>query len=91
MQNTQSKKFIYYLNGDAQIPAFTLSVVSFHDYRQIMNSTDLIELIEWYRSNACFDGLRIIEEEQERESEAISTEKQEPLDSFRSYSKVIET
>jgi hypothetical protein len=62
-QHYQSKKFIYYLNGDAQIPAFTLSVVSFHDYRQIMNSTDLIELIEWYRSNACFDGLRIIEEQ----------------------------
>jgi hypothetical protein len=37
------------------------------------------------------ETINLLREEQERESEAISTEKQEPLDSFRSYSKVIET
>lgn len=88
-EHYRNKNFIYYLNGDALVPAFTLSVLSYHEGNQIKESMKLIELIDWYKNNACFNGLRILEVEQEKLSEEILDD--EYPDTFRSYVKLIET
>jgi len=87
----RNKKFIYYLNGDALVPAFTLSVLSYHEGLQIRDSVNLNELIDWYKSNACFEGLRIIETDQKESSEEISAADESYPDTFRTYMKLIKT
>ncbi|WP_419891586.1 hypothetical protein [Paenibacillus xylanexedens] len=83
-----NKKFIFYLNADTLVPAFTITVVSFYKDREIMESMNLEELIDWYEENAYFDGLRILESFEEESEEQIETEYPS---STRSYVKLIET
>ncbi|MGI2298146.1 hypothetical protein [Paenibacillus sp. GXUN7292] len=87
----RNKKFIYYLSGDALVPAFTLSVLSYHEGLPIKDSVNISELIDWYKSNACFEGLRIIETNQIELSEEISDADESYPNTFRTYMKLIET
>lgn len=85
----RNKKFIYYLNADALVPAFTLSVLSYHKERQLVNSVDIDELVDWFKSHACFDGLKIVEPSQEELSTEIIDDGYP--DSTKTYCKIIET
>lgn len=84
----KNKKFFYFLNGDALVPAFTLTVVSYHEGQEANESMNLGDLIEWYKKNACFDGIEIVEASKEDSEEEIVDDYP---DSTRTYVKLIET
>lgn len=73
----KDKDFIFYLNADALVPAFTMTLVSYYGDQDLKKGSSLPELIDWYKENACFNGLEIIEnvtaeEHIEPESEDVS-------------------
>lgn len=84
----KNKSFIYYLSGDALVPAFTLTVVSYYKEQEIKKCMNLGELIEWYKKHACFNGLKIEGAIQEERKDEIVDDYQ---DSTRTYVKLIET
>jgi hypothetical protein len=87
----KNKNFVLYINGDALIPAFTLTIISHYDDKQLEDCFGLDELIVWYKDHACFDGLVIIENESEElETKEESIEEEYP-DSSRTYSRLITT
>lgn len=84
----KNQKFFYFLNGNALVPAFTLTVVSYHEGQEANEFMNLAELIEWYKKNACFDGIEIVEvSEEDSEEEMV----EDYPDSTRTYVKLIET
>lgn len=84
----KNKKFFYFLNGDTLVPAFTLTVVSYHEGQEANESMNLADLIEWYKKSAYFDGIEIIEASEDDSEEEII--KDYP-DATRTYVKLIET
>ncbi|MFC4777330.1 hypothetical protein ACFO9Q_11100 [Paenibacillus sp. GCM10023252] len=79
----KDKKFVLTINADIQIPAFTLLVKSYHNEMLLTPSPSIQNLVEWYKTEACFTGLTISETQDENETE------DEPIDSYRSNVKVI--
>ncbi|MEI7024910.1 hypothetical protein [Paenibacillus sp. y28] len=63
----KNKSFVLYIPADTAIPAFALTLVSYHGEEQLVGNVDLEQLIEWYKENAYFDGITIIEEQQAAE------------------------
>jgi len=84
----KNKKFIYYLNADTLVPAFTITVVSFHKDPEFKEFMNLEELIDWYKEYACFDGLKIVESDEEAIEENIEDDYPS---STKTYVKMIET
>ncbi|SDE66838.1 hypothetical protein SAMN04488542_101327 [Fontibacillus panacisegetis] len=81
----KDKKFILVIYGDIGIPAFTLTVFSHFDNNNNEERVELIELVDWFKNNALFNGLEIIEEEVEKVQE------QEDYEFKRYYTKIIKT
>jgi len=80
-----NKQFVLYINGDAVVPAFTLTIQSF--YEESVNCISLQELVTWYKENACFNGLEFVEAEEE-----LGTDNEETFpDSIRTYKRIIRT
>lgn len=63
----KDKGFIFYLNADALVPAFTMTLVSYYGDKDLKEISSLPELIDWYKENACFNGVGIIEDQTEEE------------------------
>ncbi|MEK4431725.1 hypothetical protein MHB54_21420 [Paenibacillus sp. FSL M7-0802] len=80
------KEFVFYLSADALAPTFIITLASYYEDTSVVEqSIPLIELIEWYKENACFNGLEIIENKtNDKNIEAGS-------DSVRTYVKIIST
>ncbi|WP_068775970.1 hypothetical protein [Paenibacillus sp. FJAT-26967] len=59
-----AKAFVITVSADPLVPAFKLSVVSYYEERhQLDGLVSLEEVVEWYRANACWDGIKIVSEE----------------------------
>ncbi|MFC9707240.1 hypothetical protein ACFTRD_03680 [Paenibacillus sp. NPDC056933] len=84
------KNFIYYLNADALVPTFTITIVSHYEGMEVKESVSLVELIDWYKQNACFDGLEIITRQINDESKEAESKEVLP-DSVKTYTKIINT
>lgn len=93
MKYYKNKDFIFYLNADALVPAFTLTVVSHYESKKLIDSVSISELIDWYKEHACFNGLEIVETEiKEGSSEQDKSGDDESYpDSVRTYLKIIKT
>jgi hypothetical protein len=90
MKHYAGKSFIFYLHADALVPAFKITLVSHYEGKAVKESVSLMELIDWYREHACFNGLEIVESE--ANNEGIETESEEVfLDSVMTYIKIIKT
>ncbi|MBE9916442.1 hypothetical protein G8C92_20705 [Paenibacillus donghaensis] len=61
------KNFKLVIYGDIGVPAFTLTVFSYFDNDINEEKMELIELVDWFKNNALFNGLRIGEEVVERD------------------------
>ncbi len=90
MKHYTRKNFIYYLNADALVPAFTITIVSHYEDKEVQESVSLVELIDWYKENACFDGLEIITRQIKDESKEAESKGAFP-DSVKTYTKTINT
>ncbi|MCQ4088452.1 hypothetical protein [Saccharibacillus sp. JS10] len=86
----KDKEFIFYLNADALVPAFTMTLVSYYGDQDLKESSSLTELIDWYKENACFNGLEIIENETDEEQIESESEDILPIVAKR-YIKLINT
>jgi len=84
----KNKSFIVYIYGDSLIPAFTLTVVSNHNNYLLNDNLEMTELVDWFKNNACFNGLEIIEGNEEA---AEDNEVPNQVISKRYYSKIINT
>lgn len=64
------KNFVLVIYGDIGVPAFTLTVFSHFDNDINEEKMGLIELVDWFKNNALFNGLRIgkevVETDQDR-------------------------
>ncbi|MFB8373678.1 hypothetical protein [Paenibacillus taichungensis] len=90
MKHYTGKNFMYYLKADALVPAFTITIVSLYEDKEVQESVSLFELIDWYKENACFDGLEIIARQISDESKEAESKGAFP-DSVKTYTKTINT
>lgn len=81
----KDKDFILVIYGDIGIPSFTLTVFSHFDNENNDDRLELVELVDWFKNNALFNGLEISEEEIGGEQE------QEDFKFKRYYTKIIIT
>ncbi|WP_162487683.1 hypothetical protein [Paenibacillus sp. LC231] len=72
------------------MPAFTITIVSHYEGKEVQESVSLVELIDWYEENACFDGLEITERQLNDESKEADSKEAFP-DSVKTYTKIINT
>lgn len=92
MKYYKDKDFIFYLNADALVPAFTFTVVSHYEGKKLIDSVTLSELIDWYKEHACFNGLEIVEKEiEDGSTEEDNSGTETYPDSVRTYVKIIKT
>lgn len=84
------KDFVFFLNADALVPAFTITIVSHYESKEIQGSVSLVELIDWYKENACYEGLEIVENQLNDDSKEDDSEETFP-DSVRTYIKIFKT
>lgn len=76
------------MNADALVPAFTMTLVSYYGGKDLKENSSLPELIDWYKENACFNGLEIIENETDEEHIEPESEDVLPIVA-RTYIKLI--
>ncbi|QOT12786.1 hypothetical protein JNUCC32_12505 [Paenibacillus sp. JNUCC32] len=81
----KDKDFILVIYGDIGIPAFTLTVFSHYNNDNNVDRSELVELVDWFKNNALFNGLEIGEKEIEGEQE------QDDFKFKRYYRKIIKT
>ncbi|MDP9698351.1 hypothetical protein [Paenibacillus sp. FSL R7-0272] len=86
----KSKDFILYLKADSLVPAFTVTLLSYYEDEGLKESCSLPELIDWYKENACFDGLKIIENETSEDHLEVQSEDIFPVVA-KTYIKIIRT
>lgn len=85
------KDFALYVNADALIPAFTMTIVSYYKGTYLKESVPLADMVSWYQTKAYFDGIEIIEDQIKSEDSVLEESIEVIPDSIRTYIKVIHT
>ncbi|MFE6799578.1 hypothetical protein [Paenibacillus chitinolyticus] len=88
------KTFVFYLWGDYQIPAIRFSVISYEEGLRlpfackVNQASDRKEVLLAYREKACFDGLQILQHEED--SGTTNEEEEETAYTATVYTRIIE-